>query len=97
MQPHHGVQIVIVMLLLSRLVGWQASVGGFVTSLLLVPVTAALMRRVAAVRKRLAPLTDARVKLCSETVAGEEVLYARGRALRHWIRLASRSFRIGDN
>jgi hypothetical protein len=69
--PSDGVQIAIILLLLSRLVGWQASIGGFVTSLLLVPVSAAVMKRVASVRQRLAPLTDARVKLCSEIVAGD--------------------------
>ena len=67
----NGSQITIILLLLSRLVGWHACIAGFLTSLLLVPVASALMRRVASVRQRLAPLTDARVKLCSEIVAGE--------------------------
>ena len=35
------------------------------------PASAALMQRVAAVRKRLSGLTDARVKLCAEMVSGE--------------------------
>ena len=69
--PHHGVQIVIILLLLSRLVGWHASIGGFLTSVLLIPAASALMKRVGTVRQRLAPLTDARVKLCSEIVAGD--------------------------
>ena len=63
-------QISVVLLLLSRLLGWHASVGGFLASLLVVPASAALMRRVAAVRKHLSALTDARVKLCAEIVSG---------------------------
>ena len=35
------------------------------------PASAALMRREAAVRKRVSSLTDARVKLCAEIVSGE--------------------------
>ncbi len=41
-------------------------------SLLVVPASAALMRREAAVRKRVSGLTDARVKLCAEIVSGEK-------------------------
>ncbi len=63
--------IMVVLLLLSRLVGWHASIGGFLASVLLVPASAALMRRIATVRRRLVALSDARVKLCSEIVSGE--------------------------
>ena len=64
------VQIAIILALLSRLLGWHASIGGFLTSVLLVPGSAALMKRVAAIRKHLSTLTDARVKLCAEIVSG---------------------------
>ena len=77
-------QIAIILLLLSRLVGWQASIGGFVTSLLLVPVSAAVMKRVASVKQRLAPLTDKRVKLCSEIVAGDIRNFCAGSRESHW-------------
>ena len=66
----YAVQIIVILLLLSRLVGWHASVGGFLASILLVPASAALMRRIATVRRRLVALSDTRVKLCSEIVSG---------------------------
>ena len=63
-------QITVIMLLLARLVHWQPALAGLGATAVLVPLTAAITRKAAAVRKRLVERTDARVKLCTETVTG---------------------------
>ena len=59
-----------IVLLLARLVHWQPALAGLGATMVLVPLTAAITRNAAAVRKRLVERTDARVKLCTETVTG---------------------------
>jgi transposase len=63
-------QITVIMLLLARLVHWQPALAGLGATAVLVPLTAVITRKAAAVRKRLVERTDARVKLCTETVTG---------------------------
>jgi len=63
-------QIAVIMVLLARLVHWQPALAGVLTTVVLVPVTAAITRKAAHVRKRLVGLTDARVKVCTEVVSG---------------------------
>ena len=63
-------QITVIVLLLARLVHWQPALAGLGATTVLVPLTAAITRKAAAVRKRLVERTDARVKLCTETVTG---------------------------
>ena len=64
------VQISVIMVLLARLVHWQPALAGVLTTVVLVPITAAITRKAAGVRKRLIGLTDARVKVCTEVVSG---------------------------
>ena len=66
-------QITVIVLLLARLVRWQPALAGLGATTVLVPLTAAITRKAAAVRKRLVERTDARVKLCTETVTGAAV------------------------
>ena len=48
-----ALQIAVIMVLLARLVHWQPALAGVLTTVVLVPVTAAITRRAAQVRKRL--------------------------------------------
>jgi len=66
----HDSQIAVIMVLLARVVHWQPALAGVLTTVVLVPVTAAITRKAAHVRKRLVGLTDARVKVCTEVVSG---------------------------
>ena len=66
-------QITVIVLLLARLVHWQPALAGLGATTVLVPLTAAITRKAAAVRKRLVERTDARVKLCTETVTGAQL------------------------
>jgi ATP-binding cassette subfamily C (CFTR/MRP) protein 1 len=63
-------QIAVIMVLLARLVHWQPALAGVLTTVVLVPITAAITRKAAGVRKRLIGLTDERVKVCTEVVSG---------------------------
>ena len=65
-----GAQLVVFMLLLSRVVGWWAAIAALVTTVSVMPVTAWFGGRQSTSRARLIGLTDARVKLCSEAVSG---------------------------
>ena len=69
-QCRASLQIAVIMVLLARLVHWQPALAGVLTTVVLVPVTAAITRKAAHVRKRLVGLTDARVKVCTEVVSG---------------------------
>ena len=63
-------QILVVMGLLVRVIKWQAALAGLAATLALIPLSIAVGRALASVRKRLIGYTDARVKLCTEVITG---------------------------
>ena len=80
-------QITVIMLLLARLVHWQPALAGLGATAVLVPLTAAITRKAAAVRKRLVERTDARVKLCTETVTGAKCQFTASKLLEQCVLL----------
>lgn len=68
--PHHRLQILVVMGLLVRVIHWAPALAGLAVTIALIPLSAFVGKRLAAVRRELIGFTDARVKLCTEVITG---------------------------
>lgn len=67
-------QILAVMALLVRVLGFIPAFAGLIVTVLLIPLNAVAGKYMAGFRKKKMSLTDSRVKLTSEVVNGEEIL-----------------------
>ena len=56
--------------LLVRVIRWAPALAGLGVTVALIPLSAAVGRTLAAVRRELVGYTDARVKLCTEVITG---------------------------
>ena len=63
-------QIVVIMGMLVRVIGWAPALAGFVTTCALIPVTGWLGRKLGAVRRAVVKHTDARVRITTEAILG---------------------------
>ncbi|KAK9847067.1 hypothetical protein WJX84_012280 [Apatococcus fuscideae] len=64
------VQIVVIMGMLVRVIGWAPALAGFLTTCALIPVTGWLGRKLGAVRRAVVKHTDARVRTTTEVILG---------------------------
>ena len=58
--------------MLVRVVHWVPAACGLASTVALIPFSVYTGRRLAGIRKQLMQHTDARIKLCSEVVTGEQ-------------------------
>lgn len=65
-----GMQILVVLGLLMRIVGLWSAVAGFTVTVCLIPITTVVSRRLKRVRAALIKCTDERVKLVTEVITG---------------------------
>ena len=65
-----GMQIVVIMGMLVRVIGWAPALAGFLTTCALIPVTGWLGRKLGAVRRAVVKHTDARVRTTTEVILG---------------------------
>lgn len=63
-------QILVVMVLLTRVIGWAPALCGLLSTIMFIPITFFLGKKLASIRKQLMLQTDARIKLCTEIVTG---------------------------
>ena len=64
-------QIVVLMLLLSRMLSWQSALTGLAVTLSIIPLSVVVGRWQTRIRARIVQRTDARVKLTGEVLSGE--------------------------
>ncbi len=65
-------QVFAILLLLVRIIGWAPALAGLAVTLLILPLTMTLGRKLSDVRRSLLARTDARIKVVSEAILGEE-------------------------
>ena len=65
-----GVQILVVMVLLMRIIHVFPALAGLTVTIILVPITTVVSRRLRKVRAALIKCTDDRVKLVTEVITG---------------------------
>ena len=63
-------QIVVIMGMLVRVIGWAPALAGFLTTCGLIPVTGWLGKKLGAVRRAVVKHTDARVRTTTEVILG---------------------------
>jgi ATP-binding cassette subfamily C (CFTR/MRP) protein 10 len=68
--PPDDVQILLVMGLLIRIMGWAATLAGLVVTVIMIPASTLIGGVINTSRKEMLKHTDARVKLSTEVVTG---------------------------
>ena len=70
-----GVQILVVMVMLMRIIHVFPALAGLMVTIILVPITTVVSRRLRKVRAALIKCTDDRVKLVTEVITGRPHTY----------------------
>ena len=62
------------MAMLVRVINWLPALCGLLSTIAFIPISIAMGKKLASIRKQLMLQTDARIKLCSEVVTGVSFL-----------------------
>lgn len=64
-------QILIVMGMLVRIIGWAPALAGLMVTVAIIPLSAVIGKALSVARREMVAQTDDRVKLASEVITGE--------------------------